>query len=432
MTDDNAPRRAETRRVTPSVFVALVGAVGMLILGTLTSRPDAIAAGLPLALWAAHAISTRSRGAEVAVDIVRGDGPAGWLHDDILIRSDAEIVEAAVIQGERTRSRVFVAGTTRLQARSRALHSGPLTSVEVAVRPVDADAGVIGMPQLAVSTIRSVPPVSLRVSRMPLAPRLTGLHGAHEGVRPGQGGDFRDIHPFSPGDELRRVDWKATARAARQPGELLIRRTNTLSDASAVIVMDTADDLGAVVATWGTLDLETSGVTSLDHARSAARSIAEATIAQSDRVAFHTLAHGDRSVRSGGGSRHLARVVAEISACGRGGDDARLRRTPPVPHGSIIYVLSTFFDGAAAEIAVRWRAVGHRVIAVDTLPELDEYRLNPQRRLALQVLLAERQDMMHGLRESGVETVRWAVAPEGTLTVLARVGGRMFANGTRR
>src|SRR5690606_23064901 len=213
-------------------------------------------------------------------------------------------------------------------------------------------------------------------------------HGAHEGSRPGQGGDFRDIHPFAPGDELRRVDWKATARAARRPGDLLIRRTNSLSDASAVIVMDTADDLGTVVAGWGAADLTRSGVTSLDHARSAARSLAEATVGMGDRVAFHTLAHGGRSVRSGAGRRHLERLIGAIAASGRGGDDARFRRTPPVPHGSIIYVLSTFFDGAAAEIAMRWRAAGHRVVAVDTLPELDTGRLTPERDLALQVLLA--------------------------------------------
>ncbi|SJN19081.1 protein of unknown function DUF58 [Microbacterium esteraromaticum] len=415
------------------MLVALMGAVGILTVGMLASRPDVIVVGLPLALWAVYAISAQPPSGVIAIEIERGMEPAdGWLAEEIVIRSDAEMVEAAVIQAERTRRRVFVSGDTRLRARSRVLHSGPLISVELAVRPLEADSAVIGAPQSPITAIRAVTPVIQRIPRMPIAPRLTGLHGAHEGMRPGQGGDFRDIHQFAPGDELRRVDWKATARAARRPGELLIRRNNTLSDASAVIVMDTADDLGTVVATWGTLDLESSGVTSLDHARGAARSIAAATIAQGDRIAFHTLMHGGRSVRSGGGTRHLARVVAEISACGRGGDDARFRRTPPVPHGSIIYVLSTFFDGAAAEIALRWRAVGHRVIAVDTLPELDTHRLGKERQLALRVLLTERQDMLHQLRESGVETLGWRDAPAGQLAALARVGAHSPRMGAQR
>lgn len=185
--------------------------------------------------------------------------------------------------------------------------------------------------------------------------------------------------------------------------------------------MDTADDLGAMVSTWGTTDLRRSGATSLDHARSAARAIAEATVAQGDRVAFHTLALSGRSVRSGGGRRHLARVVAEIAASGRAGDDSRFRRTPPVPHGSIIHVLSVFFDGAAAEIALRWRAGGHRVIAVDVLPELDRARLSMERMLALQVLLAERHDMLRGLEESGVEVVRWDADRSAVWTALSRV-----------
>ena len=422
-----------SRRPSPALFFALVGVVGLMVLGTALSRPDVIAVALPLALWSGHALLVRRTASEPQVRLERApDGDDRRLHDDIVVQSDAEMVELAIIQAERTHRRLFTAGAARVRAGTRPQHSGPLQTVEVAARGMDADAGALGAPQAPVAVTRAVPPTARRLPRMPLAPRLTGLHGAHEGVRPGQGGDFRDIHPFAPGDELRRVDWKATARAARRPGELLIRRTNTLSDASAVIVMDTADDLGAVVATWGTLDLERSGVTSLDHARSAARSIAEATIAQGDRVAFHTLAQGGRSVRSGGGSRHLARLIAEIAASGRAGDDSRFRRTPPVPHGSIIYVLSTFFDGAAAEIAVRWRASGHRVVAVDTLPELDRRRLTEERRLALHVLLLEREDMLHGLAESGVETVRWADGPDGALTVLARTGGRAAVVGARR
>lgn len=59
-----------------------------------------------------------------------------------------------------------------------------------------------------------------------------------------------------------------------------------------------------------------------------------------------------------------------------------------------------------------------------TLPTLDRHRLDDARRLALRVLLAERQDMLHGLRESGVEIVHWAQDPDAELTALRRVGAR--------
>lgn len=416
-------------RLSPAVVVAVIVALGAPVVGLVLGRVDVVAVGLPLALWVAHAFSVAAPATGIQVE--RRPGSAGgWVHDDVRVGRGAEIVEVSLVQSDRRRRRVFVAGGAWMRASSRALHSGPVRSVEAQARAVAADGAQLGAPSETVAVVHAVPPAAPRLQRMPLAPRLTGLHGSHEGTRPGQGGDFRDIHPFAPGDELRRVDWKATARAARRPGELLIRRTNTLSDASAVIVMDTADDLGSVVSTWGTTDLRHSGVTSLDNARSAARAIAEATVAQGDRIAFHTLSLAGRSMRSGGGRRHLARVLTEIASSGRAGDDCRFRRTPPVPHGSIIHVLSVFFDGAAAEIALRWRAGGHRVIAVDVLPELDRRRLNVERELALQVLLAERQDMLTGLQESGVEVVGWDADRTEGWTALSRT--RLRSGGVSR
>ncbi len=413
------------------MWFAVTGALGLAGVGLIGSRPDVVAVGLPLGLWAVVALTTTAPG-PVSIGIASRPDEHGRLRDDIQVRSEAEIVELLLTQSARTRTRILLPGISTVRASSRALHSGPLRAVETRARPLAADAGMLGRRTPPMGVTRTVHPVRTRLAALPLAPRLTGLHGAHEGARTGPGGDFRDIHPFAPGDELRRVDWKATARAARRPGDLLVRRTNALSDASVVIAMDTADDLGAVVATWGTTDRERCGVTSLDQARAAARSIAEATIAEGDRVAFHTLAHGGRSVRGGSGPRHLARLVDEISACGQGGDDARFRRTPVVPHGSLIYVLSTFFDGAAAEIALRWRAAGHRVIAVDVLPELDRTRLTAEKTLALRVLLTERRDMFRELAASGVDTVPWDEGAAVALGALARSAGAPRAGARRR
>jgi len=200
---------------------------------------------------------------------------------------------------------------------------------------------------------------------------------------------------------------------------MFVRRTNTLSDASIVIVIDTADDLGEVVASWGRGEPERSGITSLDHARDAARTIATAAIDNGDRVALHELVMGGRSVRSGGGARHLARLVSTIAATGPRGDDTRFRRTPPVPQGSVIYVMSTFFEGAAAQIALAWRASGHRVIAVDTLPRPDGTRLTPEQRAAMRTVLAERDDVFHDLRHTGVDVLVWD-AEIGTLQAQLR------------
>ena len=426
MTAERAPSRRWLR--TPALLIGMGAAVVLAGTGLALSRPDVIALAAPLAIWSLLVLNAerhRPAAAEDGAIVVRTatDPRPGALDDVITVDTDAEVAELFIVQSGRRRRRVFVPGRATVRTRSRSRHSGPIDAVRVGGRSLGGDGALTGGDWGIVVQRRAVAPASRDLPALPLAPRLTGLHGAHEGSRAGQGGDFRDIHPFAPGDELRRVDWRATARAARRPGELFVRRTNSLSDASVVIAVDAADDLGEVVATWGSGDLERSGTTSLDNAREAARSLATAAISVGDRVAYHVLVQGGRSLRSGTGSRHLARVVAEIAGTGQTGDDSRYRRTPPVPHGSVIAVLSTFFDGAAAELALMWRASGHRVLAVDTLPALDSARLSAEQSLALRIVLAERDDMFHDLGAAGVEIVRWDAAAEAAIGTLARTGG---------
>ena len=167
------------------------------------------------------------------------------------------------------------------------------------------------------------------------------------------------------------------------------------------------EDLGTVVAAWGMDDPDRSGITSLDLAREAALSIATAAIGVGDRVAYHALSPGGRSIPAGGGARHLARVRDVVAATGQQEEGSRSRRSPVVPAGSIVFVLSTFVDGVAAQMATSWRAAGHAVVAVDVLPVSDTSRLTREQRIALRTLLAERSDILAELRHAGVEVVTW-------------------------
>src|SRR6202000_1954559 len=105
------------------------------------------------------------------------------------------------------------------------------------------------------------------------------LTGKQESARLVDGGEFRDIHPFSPGDRLRRIDWKATARRGQSAGDLYVRRTSALADATIPIVMDSRDDVGEQVAEWSRNTAVEKGLSSLDVAREAASSVASAYIA---------------------------------------------------------------------------------------------------------------------------------------------------------
>ena len=418
------PAAIKQPTLAPTVAVAAICVVALATLGLVFGRPDVVALAIPIALCAlGPLLSRRAFTVKLLADadaVSTTQRPTAT----IAVDSTADFVQLSLTQADTHTTQLAVAPEGRIKASTRLLHSGPARLVSVVSRGLSHDGALVSAVTPRQVIDWQAMPASRPLPRLPLAPRLTGLHGGHDGSRPGYGGDFRDIHPFTPGDELRRVDWKATARAARGQGELMVRRTNTLSDASVVIVLDNVDELGEAVASWGTGDLERSGITSLDLAREAARSFAEATAAAGDRISYHEITPGGRSVRSGSGQRHLARVLAAIAATGPGAEETMIRRTPAIPPGSVVYVLSTFLDGAAARLALTWRASGHRVVAVDCLPVPDRERLTQRQELALRIVLAERVTMFESLSRAGVDSLAWSEDPE-QVAVSLRLAARI-------
>ncbi|WP_336502223.1 DUF58 domain-containing protein [Microbacterium paraoxydans] len=434
MTDEAAAQTvtAVAWRRTPVLALGIGGAAIIAAVGLAFSRPDVVAVGLPLALTAAWALLRRPSPGEARIALrahAAGsvDRPEVRTAADVALAADA--VQIAVDQdGRRTGLADVRPGTACLTARGVLQHSGPSEPLAVTLRGSSLDGAWVSdiVPRTAIAW--NAPPRAVRIGSLPVAPRLTGLHGSHAGSRPGQGGDFRDIQPFVPGDELRRVDWRATARAARRPGDLLVRRDDALSDSSVVLAIDTAEDLGAAVAAWGSGDPDRSGATSLDLAREAALAIATAAIGLGDRVAYHALSPDGLSLPAGGGARHLARLRRAIAATGIGTEPS-YRRSPAVPPGSIVFVLSTFVDGVAARLAMSWRAAGHAVIAVDVLPAPEETRLSREQRVALRTLLAERTDVLAELRHAGLEVVPCSGGVDAAMRLAAR---RLARRGTGR
>ncbi|GAA4488742.1 DUF58 domain-containing protein [Microbacterium panaciterrae] len=435
MSEPRSMLRAPLRwQRTPVLAAALAGSVLLGGAGLVLGRPDVIAIGLPLALAGAWALirPPRSASAEISLRLDL-DGGSESVAGRIDVATGAEWIQLAIDQGGERTGEVETISGEAARTRTRILHSGPGEVLAVTARALQHDGAWASTTTTRVAAVWDASPRARRIVELPLSPRLVGLHGGHEGQRGGSGGDFRDIHPFAPGDELRRVDWRATARLARRPGDLLVRRTNALSDSGVVIALDTADDLGAVVATWGSGASARSGPTSMDLGREAALSVAESAIGAGDRIAFHALSPGGRSVRSGSGSRHLERLRGVIAGTGAAGDGTRYRRTPPVPAGSIVFVLSTFFDGAAADLALRWSASGHAVVAIDVLPTPQTERLSAAQNLAMRLLLLERAGVLEDLRGAGIEVLSWdADDAVNALRIAARSARRGRGRGARR
>ncbi|GAA4172758.1 DUF58 domain-containing protein [Gryllotalpicola koreensis] len=445
----SAPRPSEPSprwRLT----VAQTGAIAVGFLtagaGVAVGHADVVVMGLPLlalAAWAwdrrPHAASGRqatdaSPAAPLDVQLT-ADRAAREHSIGYRVRLETppgvEAVQLRVLElGVRPRLHVLAASPARpidVRGRVPAPHSGPQRVVAVDLRLVAAGSALITDVAAPVAVDRTVDPAFTPIGALPLPPRLTGLTGSHDSSRPGDGGDFHDIDRFRPGDRLRRIDWKATARLAREPGELYVRRTRAQADATVFVVIDSADDVGENVDTWAHFDPLNSGTTSLDIARAAASAIAAGYIRQGDRVALADLAVPGRVALPGAGARHLDRLLRAIAATRPSGALRATRRPPLVTQGAAVYLLSTFLDDHPAASALQFAATGHRVIAVDVLPPARTNELTVERRIAHRLVVMDRDNRLTALRGGGVEVLAWGLeqddpARDAALLALARPG----------
>jgi uncharacterized protein (DUF58 family) len=396
------------------IVLGLVVVIASLLLG----RADVAVLGVTVLVAVAVAtIRNRAEHAEPTVSIsvrerraddVDGGAPTARAMIDLRTTPGTEIAALRITAFGFELHRLAVAGGhRRIEVDVPLSHTGEQRVVSVQLREASADASTLASPSAEVSARILVQPRAVALRTLPLPSRLRGLTGGHESFRPGDGGEFRDIHPFATGDRLRRIDWKATARLARRPSDLFVRRTAATSDAHVAIVVDDAIDVGELVESWSLGDPTVSGVSSLDLAREAAWSLTTAYLDAGDAVSFQVLSRARGSVRRGAGARHrelLHAAIARISATPR---TFAHSRTPQVASGALIYLLSTFLDDDGLRLAQLWRAAGHRVIAVDLLPRSRRDGLGREQLVALRIVLGRRRDRFHDLEAVGADVLRW-------------------------
>lgn len=433
------PPRSDTGRWLPTVVAGswALGGVGLALLGLLFGRADVVAIGAPLLLGLAVAFRSRPAGrGRAAIEDLRDD-PDARIRANLTLQPPpgAELVLFRV--GSPSHRHIDVAlaaaGPVALPISVSGVRTGRQEFFQVTHQTTSVG-------HLARTLSRELGPATLTVlprprplDRLPLPPRLQGLTGAHGSRRVGDGGDLHDIAPFSSGDRLRRIDWRATLRESgrgREPGLLTalhVRRTFATADAVVTLVLDSRDDVARDIETWsGFGKIHPDDATSLDVARQAAASVAKAYLDAGDRVGFLDLGREGRPIQPAGGRRHLARIVHALAESTPSGAARPIVRPPHAPAGALIVIFSTFLDDQAADLATSWRRHGHRVLAVDVLPVLlDEPRPAYETNLH-RVIELEQADRLWALERAGVETVNWHDSGSGErslavgLTLLAR------------
>jgi uncharacterized protein (DUF58 family) len=248
------------------------------------------------------------------------------------------------------------------------------------------------------------PEVTLRV--VPRADRFTAtavqpfqraLVGSHVSRAAGEGIEYAGIREFRPGDPLRRVNWRVTARY----GGLHVTQHRPERNAELVLFIDTFVDVGP------------PGRTSLDVAVRAALGIATYYLAQMDRVGVVGFGGVVRWLTAGSSRAQLYRITEHLlgveTVLTHADKAVTLLPRTVLPPGALVVGLSPLLDDRASAALVAISRRGHGVLVVDTAPA--RIFPDPDRRevlLAQRLFLLERDSLIARMGEAGVPVVPWA------------------------
>lgn len=149
-------------------------------------------------------------------------------------------------------------------------------------------------------TVRTLPPFHSRRHLPGKLSRLRELEGQHRAMVRGQGSEFDSLRDYVPGDDVRSIDWRATARR----DGVVVRTWRPERDRRILIVLDTGRTSAGRVG----------DTPRLDHAMDAALLLAALAAKAGDRVDL--LAYDRRiraQVRSHGKGSQIGRIVQAMA-----------------------------------------------------------------------------------------------------------------------
>ena len=195
------------------------------------------------------------------------------------------------------------------------------------------------------------------VLRRILQPRETQVFSGNEvSRRKGEGIEFADIRPFAPGDPLKRVNWRSSARR----GELWVNEAHPERNTDVILFVDSFAE--ARRGGEGTLDLAVRATSTL----------ADAYVRRRDRVGLISFGGILRWLVPGTGLVQLYRVVdalldtqVVLSYYWKEIDVIPRRTLPP---NALVIALSPLLDPRSVGALLDLRARGYDLAVIDVSP----------------------------------------------------------------
>lgn len=358
-----------TRYVAPKLGaytgLAALGLVGALALGL----PELVALAAPFALVTALGLAT-GREPEIAVTLEL-DRERALQHEQVEIRVAVtarvpvgrlqlflRLPEGlAVAHGENLAALRLAAGETReLDLVARAERWGAFRVGDVFLRSF----GPFGVFRYEARIdcrrpLKVYPaPEAVRDLLRPL--RTQVFAGNHVAREKGEGIEFADLRPFVPGDRIRHVNWRASARR----GELWVNELHPERNTDVVLFLDSFAQ--ARLGGSGTLDLAVAAATGL----------AQRYLKDKDRVGFVSFGGVLNWLLPGTGPVQLYRIVdslldTEVVLNYAWKDiDVIPRRT--LPPRALVLALTPLLDDRATDALLDLRARGFDLAIVEISP----------------------------------------------------------------
>lgn len=227
--------------------------------------------------------------------------------------------------------------------------------------------------------------------------------GMHPSRALGDGHEFAELRPYSPGDRVRDLNWAATARRGRP----YVNRHHPELAGEVIIALDAFSD-GSTVATE-----------SLSRAARVAWTLASAHLRANDRVGIVGFGGSTRWLAASGGRKAQYQILETLLEIG--GDAARhaaaARRAgqPSIPGSALVIALTPLHDPATLGILAGWRFRGRAVsvLALDTEETLPP-PATPAERLARRLWSLELGHRKRALGRIGIPVV--SVPSDGAIS----------------